>query len=450
MASISTDRNGLRRILFANANGERKAIHLGKLPMKLAKEIKTKVEDLTAAKAQAHSIDLETATWLGKIGDELHSRLAAVGLVAERVAPRSGELKDYFTAYINGRPDVASNSKRNMLQAVRYLSEFFGADRDVRSVTPADAERFAGHMRAEFADATANRTIKFAKQFFKVAHRDRLTEQNPFQDVKAGNMSNPARMYFVSREQTERLLEACPNGEWRLIVALARYGGLRTPSEHLALTWADVDWERNRFLVRSTKTGPRWVPIFPELRPHLDDAFFRPEPGIHVITRTRSVETNWRTTFNKIVEKAGLTIWEKPFQNMRASRETELAQSHPLHVVTSWIGHSVPVAAKHYLQVTDADFQRAITGGAQSGALWTQNAAQTESAAKCPDMSGLPQVVEGDRVGHSQTCERKSLQHKEIHPEGFEPSTFGSVDRCSIQLSYGCMASPLAHPRLAS
>jgi len=441
MASISTDKNGNRRILFTNANGERKAIHLGNLPMKLAKEIKTKVEALNSAIAQAHSIDMETSTWLGKIGDELHSKLAAVGLIAGRVAVEFADLKTYFTAYINGRPDLASNSKRNMLQAVRYLFEFFGADRDIRSVTPSDAERFASQMRADFAEATANRTIKFAKQFFKVALREGLTNQNPCRDLKAGNMSNPSRLYYVTREQTERLLEACPGGEWRLIVALARYGGLRTPSEHLVLTWADMDWERNRFIVRSTKTGARWVPMFPELRPHLDEAFFdRAKDGaVHVINRTRSAESNWRTTFAKIVTRAGLTMWEKPFQNLRASRETELAQTHPLHVVTAWIGNSVSVAAKHYLQVTDADFVRAVGSDAQSDAPTAQNTTQTGSGGKCPNVPEEPQVLEDSELRHLGTSARKSLQSKVIHPTGVEPVTFGSVDRCSIQLSYGCV-----------
>lgn len=53
----------------------------------------------------------------------------------------------------------------------------------------------------------------------------------------------------------------------------------------------------------------------------------------------------------------------KPFHNMRASRETELAATFPLHIVCEWIGNSAAIAQKHYLQVTDADYEKATSQG---------------------------------------------------------------------------------------
>ena len=50
---------------------------------------------------------------------------------------------------------------------------------------------------------------------------------------------------------------------------------------------------------------------------------------------------------------------------MRSSRETELAQQFPMHVVCSWIGNSTPVAMKHYLTVTDADYEKAVQNQVQ-------------------------------------------------------------------------------------
>lgn len=57
--------------------------------------------------------------------------------------------------------------------------------------------------------------------------------------------------------------------------------------------------------------------------------------------------------------KAQLKPWPKLFQNLRSSRETELTQKFPLHVVCAWMGNSQAVAAKHYLQVTDDHFKAA-------------------------------------------------------------------------------------------
>ena len=94
----------------------------------------------------------------------------------------------------------------------------------------------------------------------------------------------------------------------------------------------------------------RQVPLFPELRPYLEEAWEQAEPGAeYIITRYRDCNANLRTQLNRIIRKAGLKPWPKLFQNLRSSRETELAQDYPIHVACAWIGNTQAVAAKHYL-----------------------------------------------------------------------------------------------------
>jgi hypothetical protein len=100
--------------------------------------------------------------------------------------------------------------------------------------------------------------------------------------------------------------------------------------------------------------------LFPELAGILREGFEAADGGsTFVITRYRDSSQNLRTTFLKIIKRAGLNPWPKPFQNLRSTRETELAEKYPLHVVTAWIGNSQLVASKHHLQVTDEHFTRA-------------------------------------------------------------------------------------------
>ncbi|TWT35829.1 Phage integrase family protein [Posidoniimonas corsicana] len=196
------------------------------------------------------------------------------------------------------------------------------------------------------------------------------------------------------------MLKACPDVEWKLIFALSRFGGLRCPSEHLALKWGHIDWEHHRITVPSPKTAhhaggeSRLIPLFPELRPHLEAAFNEAEPGSeHVISHHRTGNANLRTQFQRILEKAGIPAWPKLFHNLRATRQTELAADFPLHVVCRSIGNSTEIVNKHYLSVTENDYLRgAGLGDDQSkGSEAAQNAAQqahassrTESQAKSP------------------------------------------------------------------
>jgi integrase len=390
MASISRDANGRRRIQFLAADGVRKGIRLGKVSQRIAEEIKVKVEALNAAIIAGCSIDGETAQWVAKLGDELHAKLAGVGLVPARQTesisyPSLGEFVDSFIA---ARTDHKRNTRNTFTQTKNALLHFFGADKPLNTITPGDADDWKVDLRSRgYAPATIGTFVKRARQMFRYATRKGLLVKSPFADLKAPTQVNKSREVYVTRETTQKVIDACPSAEWRLLVALARYGGLRTPSESLNLRLTDVDWENDRITVTSPKTehlpgkGSRVIPLFPELRPYLEDVFELARPGtVYVINRYRDGDTNLRTQLQRIIRKAGVPPWERLWQNLRSSRETELAETFPLHVVTAWIGNTERVASKHYLQVTDDHFTRAVQGGAKSGAEVVQNPVQQPAA----------------------------------------------------------------------
>ena len=162
------------------------------------------------------------------------------------------------------------------------------------------------------------------------------------------------------------MLQQCPTTDWRLIFGLARFGGLRCPSEVLSLCWKDVLWDRDRFIVRSSKTehhagkDMRFVPLWPELHRLLSQAFELADPGaVHVVSKTRDSESNLGTQMARIIEHAGLKPWPKLFQNLRATRATEVANEYGEAKEAAWIGHSRRIARKHYLQITDDDYRAA-------------------------------------------------------------------------------------------
>jgi hypothetical protein len=91
------------------------------------------------------------------------------------------------------------------------------------------------------AESTIRRRCGRAKQFFRSAVRRKLISENPFEDLKATTQPNPTRSYFLSRARAKRVIDACPDAQRRLLFLLARFGGLRAPSEKVKLAEAGVE-----------------------------------------------------------------------------------------------------------------------------------------------------------------------------------------------------------------
>lgn len=383
MATIRKEPNGRKTVLVVCGDQRRRSIRLGKCSMKAATTAKGHIEKLNASAIMNVAIDAEQAAWLAKLGDVLHQRIAKVGLCPPRVKEDVTTLGDWTTRYLNSSM-VKESTKEQLERARDNLVLHFGADRPIRSISTADAkdwiawlakngnERSAGKDKS-LAQNTVRRRTGRAKQFFGAALEAGLIVSNPFdsKEIACATTGNRERMEFVKAEVIEECISAA-SGDWPIIIALARYGGLRIPSELSRLRWSDVDWAGSSMTIHASKTehhkggGIRHMPILPDLMVHLRDAFERAADGAEFVVsdpNKRQMRANLATEFRRIIARAKVTPWPKLWQNLRASRETELLASFPVKDVCTWIGNSPDVAMQHYAMAQGEHFQRAISEG---------------------------------------------------------------------------------------
>ncbi len=430
------------RILWCDEDGRRKTLRLGAVPKRVAQEYKTHLETIIAAQRGGWAVDADTAAWIGSRPNDVHERLVTAGLFEPRAESQAkaivtlGELCETF----KGRKTVKPSTAAAYDQTLDSLKAVLGADRDIATLTTADADEWKKAISTatkgegkrkkkrttedgRLSHATVAKRVCVGKQVFGKAVSWGLLEKNPFSGLKAGSQVNAARQRYIDVPTIERVLAVAPGPQWRALIGLCRYAGLRCPSEVGLLTWDDVDRDTGKLTVRSPKTeghgaghAVRFVPIMPRLMSLLADAFDAAPPGSTLVVPMASDGgVNLRTGFERIITRAKCETWPRLFQALRASVETDWVQRYPAHVVAKWLGHSPRIAQAHYLITTEADFRAAIEydlPGTESG---TVSAGRRVSAVDKSTRRGF--------VTLGKLANRDVLNKCLLGGEGLEPPT---------------------------
>ena len=347
--------NGCRRYISLSSDFTKSDAH----------EIASYVDRIVAAISAGRPLENRVQTWLDSVPEELRMKFANAGLITIEQAPTIGEIFDAYwdSEFYSMKPSTQSNKS----YARRYFFEFVNASKRFDEFSKRDASEFVSFLDTRMREASRAGIVRDVSRVFKWAMDMEITERNPFSGIRKGSYKNKSREYYVSIEDFEKMIDACPSAMWRSCIALYRIGGLRL-SEALQVQWRDVDFCRKRLLVHSQKTErhsgreSRVIPLFPRLAELLENQWeLTPENSSpYVIYEHRRTIRDW---IERIVFEAGLNRWERLVQNLRSSCAIDVSRKFGALAESEWIGHSPQTAKNHYLHLLDEDFEMATRVG---------------------------------------------------------------------------------------
>ena len=195
----------------------------------------------------------------------------------------------------------------------------------LESITTHDARRWRESLQD--AGRTGKTVLSYTKDIgatFRAAIREGLITSNPFTALEAIDTSDSLDRKPFTGEEVGRLLSAAPSEEWRGLILVAAFTGLRL-GDAARLRWSSVDLKEKRITLIPSKTRKKKrevrIPIQPDLLAYLlaapvaDDS-----PGAPVFPKLSKTPTQSRdglsSQFVGIMAKANV-------DRGKASRESE-------------------------------------------------------------------------------------------------------------------------------
>ena len=254
----------------------------------------------------------------------------------------------------------AKANKRSWLrdeQMLKPLKEFFGSERPLTEITPADIEGYKLHRQAKVSDATVNRELALLKRMFNLAIEwDLFLDRNPVCRVKYFKEFSFRRRVVTLGEEEKLIRNASPFLQDLIVFALNT--GLRI-GEIFPLQWSHVDLEKDILNVFAPKTGKtRPVPINSETRRVLNAwALSRKNDSVFYNHDTGKPFVDLKTGFALACRKAGISgvTWHT-LRHTFASRL--LDRGVDIVTVQQLLGHSTVTVTMRYTH-TNLDSKRA-------------------------------------------------------------------------------------------
>jgi integrase len=367
------ERNGTWEIQFRDEYGRKQTITLSgkKFKERIVRQLKDADEVLVDKKINGDPTKHKpTEEWVANAVPEIRTKLANCGLWEK---PSKHTVKELWDEFLERYTIKTDGTRKTYLAARKRFDQFFKPNELITKLTKDRIEEWKEFLLADgrFGEPTVAGTIQKAKTVFNWAKEQKWITESPVKGVVEGNYRNSANDREVTMVEYQQLLNACPCQDWRTIITLARIGGMR-PCEIVVLRWSDIGVGKDGrfFRVFSPKLNhykhlrEREVPLFPEVLTELDRLRATTDGDQEfVINRYSNREgVILVQPFTTIAKRAGIGKIVRPFDNMRASRATEIERDYGAMAESLWLGHSMKTAKDFYLMVTEDVITAAVAG----------------------------------------------------------------------------------------